>query len=67
MYLSLISSSADSTQAYSRKWRIGGVLSLDLSPAFLNLAARGKTKLFPLRPPSGRDCAVSLNHPPHFS
>ena len=66
MYPSFISFSADSIQAYSRKWRIGGVLSLDLSPAFLNLAARGKTKLFPLRPPNGRDCFVSLNHPPHF-
>ncbi len=67
MYPSLISSSTNSTQAYSRKWRIGGVVSLDLSPAFLNLAARGKIKLFPLRPPSGWDCSVSLNHPPNFS
>ncbi|MDG4548997.1 MAG: hypothetical protein P9F19_11255 [Candidatus Contendobacter sp.] len=31
---------------------MGGVLSLDLSPALLSLAARSKTKLFPLRPPA---------------
>ncbi len=42
----------EATPAYSRKWRIGGVVSLDLSPALLSLAARSKTKLFPLRPPA---------------
>ncbi len=31
---------------------MGGVVSLDLSPALLSLAARNKTKLFPLRPPA---------------
>jgi hypothetical protein len=43
---------ADTNQAYSRKWRIGGMLSLDVSPALLSLTARSKTRLFPLRPPA---------------
>jgi len=47
-----VSASTDATQIYSRKWRMGGVVSLDLSPALLSLAARNKTKLFPLRPPA---------------
>ncbi len=34
----------------SRKWRIGGVLSSDLSAALLDLAARDKNKPFPWRP-----------------
>ena len=49
-----ISSSASSHPSCSRKWRIGGVLSLDVSPALLGLTARSKTKLFPLRPPTGK-------------
>lgn len=47
-----ISASGDTDPVYPRKWRIGGVLSLEVSPALLSLAARSKTKLFPLRPPT---------------
>jgi hypothetical protein len=50
---------ADTNQAYSRKWRIGGMLSLDVSPALLSLTARSKTRLFPLRPPAVKT-ALSL-------
>ncbi len=45
-----VPASTEATPIYSRKWRMGGVLSLDLSPALLSLAARNKAKLFPLRP-----------------
>lgn len=31
---------------------MGGVLSLEVSPALFGLAARNKAKLFPLRPPA---------------
>lgn len=58
-----ISASASTNQGCSRKWRIGGVLSLDVSPALLDLAARNKTRLFPLRPPVVK--AVPI--PPAFS
>ncbi len=47
-----VSASTDVTQVHLRKWRIGGVLSADLSPALLSLAVRSKVKLFPLRPPA---------------
>jgi hypothetical protein len=46
-----IFASASSGQDHSRKWRIGGVLSLEVSPALLGLTIRSKTSPFPLRPP----------------
>ncbi len=49
-----VSTSADANQACSRKWRIGGVLSLEVSLALLSLTARSKTRLFPLRPPAAK-------------
>lgn len=58
-----VSASAGTDQGCSRKWRIGGVLSLEVSPALLGLAARSKTRLFPLRPPVAK--AVPI--PPAFS
>ncbi|GEM_PF-3100010 len=48
----VIPASPSTSQGYSRKWRIGGVLSLEVSPALLGLAVRSKTKLFPLHPPA---------------
>lgn len=65
MHQPSVSASTDATQVYSRKWRIGGVLSLDLSPALLDLEARSKTKLFPLRPPGGQGCPIPLNCSPN--
>ena len=47
-----VSASTDAIPTYPRKWRIAGVLSLDLSPALLRLDARSKNPLFPLRPPA---------------
>jgi len=47
-----VSAATGATPVYPGKWRMGGVYSLDLSPALLSLAVRNKTKQFPLRPPA---------------
>ena len=46
----VIAVSPSTNQSCSKKWRIGGVLSSDISPALLSLTVRSRIKRFPLRP-----------------
>jgi hypothetical protein len=50
MNIQPFSTSASIDAGYPRKWKIGGVLSSDISPALLSLTVRSRIKRFPLRP-----------------